>query len=155
MRTTIVTCTRRAAALASDKAVSVLFGNRNKPHLGEADLSWESNMDNYEATGELKKGKLMPKRQRLYKGMRVFLTKNVEKPDDFVNGMGAVVEHFNDSAKCLEVTTDTGKRLSVFRYTETIEGKRGRVTSFPVRVGYATTIQKVQGATLDSQWGIS
>ena len=108
-------------------------------------------MDNYEATGELKKGKLMPKRQRLYKGMRVFLTKNVEKPEDFVNGMGAVVEHFDKSAQCLEVTTDTGKRLSVFLYTETIEGKRGMVRSFPVRVGYATTIQKVQGATLDSQ----
>ena len=150
MRTTIVTCTRRAAAIASDLAVSVLFRNRNQPHLGEADLSWESNLDNYEDTGELKKGKLMPKRQRLYKGMRVFLTKNVDKPNDFVNGMGAVVEHFDYNAKCLEVTTETGKRLSVFLYTETVEGNRGRVRSFPVRVGYATTIQKVQGATLDS-----
>ena len=55
MRTTIVTCTRRAAAIASDLALSVLFRNRNKPHLGEADLSWESNLDNYEDTGELKK----------------------------------------------------------------------------------------------------
>ena len=108
-------------------------------------------MDNFDEKGAPKKGGLRPKQQRLYRGMRVYLTKNVEKREDFVNGMGAVVEHFDKSAQCLEVTTDTGKRLSVYRYTEYVEGNRGKVTSFPARVGYATTIQKVQGATLDSQ----
>ena len=47
------------------------------------------------------------------------------------------------------MTTDTGKRLSVYLYTEYVEGNRGKVTSFPVRVGYATTIHKAQGATLE------
>ena len=148
-RTTIVTCTRRAAARASELAVSVLFANRKQPCLGEASLSWESNMDNYDDKGALKNRGLEPKKQKLYKGMRVFLTKNMDKREDFVNGMGAVVEHYDKTAKCLEVTTDTGKRLSIHLYTEYVEGGRGKVTSFPVRVGYATTIHKVQGATLE------
>ena len=147
-RTTIVTCTRRAAARASELAVSVLFANRKQPSLGEASLSWESNMDNYDDKGALKNRGLEPKKQKLYKGMRVFLTKNMDKRQDFVNGMGAVVEHYDKTAKCLEVTTDTGKRLSIHLYTEYVEGGRGKVTSFPVRVGYATTIHKVQGGNL-------
>ena len=151
-QTTIVTCTRRAAALASELAVSVLFANRNQPTLGEAELSWESNMDNYDEEGALKPKGLKAKKQMLYKGMRVFLTKNMDKREDFVNGMGAVVEHFDKTAQCLEVITDTNKRLSIHLYTEYVEGGRGKVTSFPVRVGYATTIHKVQGATLE-QWG--
>ena len=151
-QTTIVTCTRRAAAMASELAVSVLFANRNQPTLGEADLTWESNMDNYDEEGALKSKGLKPKTQKLYKGMRVFLTKNMDKREDFVNGMGAVVEHFDKKAQCLEVVTDTNKRLSIHLYTEYVEGGRGKVTSFPVRVGYATTIHKVQGATLEL-WG--
>ena len=48
-----------------------------------------------------------------------------------------------------------GMRAQVRKITDALggwrEGKRAKVTSFPVRVGYATTIRKVQGATLDSQ----
>ena len=85
----------------------------------------------------------------VYEGMKVYLTKNFDKKNDFVNGMGATVVHFDASSRCLEVRTDTGKLLSVHLYTEPGENGKGNVTCFPVRVGYAGTIQKFQGATLD------
>ena len=62
------------------------------------------------------------------------------------------LERWRPALRKLEVITDTNKRLSIHLYTEYVEGGRGKVTSFPVRVGYATTIHKVQGATLE-QWG--
>ena len=67
--------------------------------------------------------------------------------NDFVNGMSGEVEDYDASSKCLQVMTRTGKRLAVHLCTEDVEG-HGRVTSFPVRLGYACTIPKVQGATL-------
>ena len=90
----------------------------------------------------------MAAQTKLYKGICVFLTKNMNKEDDFVNGMGGEVDDYDASTMCLEIITDTRKRLAVHLHTEDVEGC-GTVTSFPVRVGYASTIQKVQGATLD------
>ena len=71
----------------------------------------------------------------------------MDKKNDFVNGMGATVQHYDIDSQCLEVITETGKRLAVHLRTEN-RGKMGRITCFPVRLGYAGTIHKVQGATV-------
>ena len=78
----------------------------------------------------------------------MILVKNLNKKDDFVNGMQVKAVDFNESSQCLEVITKTKKRLAIHLYTEDVEG-HGRVTYFPVRLGYASTIQKVQGSTLE------
>ena len=80
--------------------------------------------------------------------MRIFLTKNLNKRNDFVNGMAATIEAYDSKHKCLQVTTATGKRLAVFPYTEDVP-QCGRVTCFPVRLGYAGTVQRIQGMTLE------
>ena len=105
-------------------------------------LDWESNEDNFSSVDRPE-----PAMQPVYIGMRAFLTKNFDKANDFVNGMACVVEAYHPEAKCIEVSTQTGKRLAAFLNTEHVD-KRGRVTSFPLRLGYASTIQKLQGATL-------
>ena len=110
-------------------------------------MHWESNTENFTEKGALKKGKLQPLHMDIYKGLRVYLTSNKDKDNDFVNGMAAVVEDYDEGSGCLEVITESGKRLSVYRSTDEVEG-HGRVASFPVRAGYACTIQKIQGATL-------
>ena len=148
-KTTIVTCTRRGAALVNDLAIQVLYRDRHVESLGVAPLDWESNIENFNEKGQVHQ-KTPPKAANtaIYKGMKVFLTKNMNKEDDFVNGMSAIVEAYDASTKCLQVRTATKQRLAVHMHTEDVEGC-GRVTSFPVRAGYASTIQKVQGATLD------
>jgi hypothetical protein len=97
-KTTIVTCTERAAALVNNLAQQVLFVDRHKQQIGE--VAFHANLKNYEATGQMKTG-VAPRgaRTKLFKDMRVFLTKNVDKQNDFVNGMKAKVPHYN-SVSC-------------------------------------------------------
>ena len=105
-------------------------------------------MDNFENDGALKTG-VAPQgvKTEIYKGLRIFLTKNLNKRNDFVNGMSATIEAYDPKHNCLQVMTATGKRLAVFPYTEDTKG--GRVTCLPVRLGYAGTMQRIQGMTLE------
>jgi hypothetical protein len=90
----------------------------------------------------------LPKMVEIRRGLRLVLTKNLDKKHDFVNGMRCEVVGWDESSRCLEVQTVTGKRLEVFQYTDpNTEAKNA--SFFPVRLGYAGTIYKLQGAELD------
>lgn len=147
--TTIVTCTTKAAALINDLATQVLFADRHKKSLGKLELDYICNTDNYLPgdASNLKNGPLEPLLTDIYEGQRIFLTRNLDKENGFVNGMAAVVESYDPRTHCLMVTTKLGKTLAVHKCTEEVSWGR-RVTSFPVRLGYASTIPKIQGTTL-------
>ena len=81
----------------------------------------------------------------VYIGMRVFLTRNVNKSIDFVNGMGCDVTGWDAETSAVYVMTDTGYRVSIYPWCDT---DLGGVVYYPVRAGYASTIQKWQGAGL-------
>ena len=148
-KTIVVTCTRKGAATINALALQVLFTDRHKQKIGDIPFDYEANLENYDARGQIKEGQPPTGAWTpLYEGMRVFLTKNLNKEDDFVNGMSAVVLAYDRRSRALEVRTETGKRLAVYPHTDNIE-KCGRVTCYPVRLGYASTVQKIQGATLD------
>ena len=148
-KTTIATCTKRGAGLVNELSVKVLFEDRNKESLGCAPLDWDVNPVNYADGGELKKEQApQPTMIHLYQGMRIFLSKNMDKKNDFVNGMAATIEHYDQVTRCIEVKTHTGKVLPVHLVTEDVKGC-GRVTYFPMRLGYASTVQRIQGMTLD------
>lgn len=144
--TTVVTCSRRACAQANNLAVEAFFEHRHKQPLGQGLFDWESNLENYGEGNQLKPGRLQGAPVEIYKDMRVFLTKNLDKEHDFVNGMSGTVEAFDPRSKCLEVLTRTGQRLAVHMVTSELEDGR-KVSCFPVRVGYACTVPKVQGMT--------
>ena len=75
-----------------------------------------------------------PSRLTLYSGLRIRLTRNMDKKHDFVNGMAATVHSFDP-------------RVS---YSMADDGVlAGRVTCYPVCLGYADTVHKFQGAELD------
>jgi hypothetical protein len=77
----------------------------------------------------------------LYVGMRVMLTKNLNKDVDFVNGMTAIVEGYYASG--VRVKTSTGYIVSVYPWTDEWHN-----TFLPMRIGYANTLLKMQGATI-------
>ena len=138
-RTMFLTVTRKGAAYLNDLAVQVLFPWPNVEPLAVLPADPESNIENFY------KGKMfaeVPLEVPIYKGAYVILTKNLNKAVGFVNGMGATVLGM-DGKKNVVVRTDQGKVLAVHPWTS-----ENKVVHYPLRLGYASTLHKVQGATL-------
>lgn len=139
--TTVVTCTRRGCAFINKLAATAFFEERHKKPLGTAPFDYEANADKYthgEGPLALKKGNLEPSQTEVFAGMRAFLTRNTSKQDDFVNGMLATVQHYDPRSGCLEVATNTGKRLAAHPITEDLPDGR-RITLLPARLGHGAT----------------
>ena len=141
--TTILTCTRRGAAVVNKVALQALFPHY--PPVATLPADVDSNPENY-AQGKLRPvAELEPSAMPVYKGMRVYLTRNVRKDVDFVNGMEATVLKYDNLTGGLLVRTVTGYVVSVWPWTDP---DRGGLAYYPVRPGYASTILKFQGAEL-------
>ena len=145
--TTVITCTRKATAIINQLATEAFFEGRHKTPLGTLGLDYESNQENYTSKGKLISGKLEAASTDVYEGMRVFLTQNINKENDFVNGMAATILDYDARSRCLQVLTRTKQRLAVHMVTKELDDGR-RVACFPVRLGYACTVPKIQGMTL-------
>ena len=138
--TMFITISRYAAAALNQVAVSHLF--QHAVPLLWVDADPEANPENFEAGGQL--SGMIPLRMPVYHGMRVHLTRNMNKEIDFVNGMEAtVLQAYRSGA--IKVRTKTGYPVSVFPWTD----PETRVSFLPMRAGYACTLAKMQGATLD------
>ena len=138
-----MTCTKKGARTVGEQAVQALHGREQK--LAELPGDFEDNPENYDAKGKLVNEKPEPSKVPIYLGMRLHLTRNMAKARDFVNGMEATVRAFHATSGCLTVRTANGKLLAVYPYTDRETG----ATFYPVRIGYAGTIYKIQGHTLD------
>ena len=134
--TLFLTVSRRACAQLNEAAVAALFAEDVPLAVVPGDP--ESNVNNFEH------GKMVaqaPVEVPIYRGSRILLTKNLNKSIGFVNGMGAVVLGIDGGN--IIVKTDQGVRLAVHPWTS-----EDRIAHFPLRLGYASTLHKVQGATL-------
>ena len=139
--TLFVTISRQACATLNALAVEVLFEEAMP-------LAWvpgdpESNVENYEHGRKVQDEPLpLP----VHQGARVILTKNLNKAIGFVNGMGATIVALRGGN--VFVRTDQGKLLAVHPWTAP-DMQTGQLrVHFPMRLGYASTLHKVQGATL-------
>ena len=104
--TTILTLTRIGATEINELALQTKFPRRELlAHIhGDA----ESNPNNY-MSGRLKAMQLLkPMAMRIYKGMPVYMTKNVRKDLD----MRGVVESFDSDTGGIRIMTRTGTGLS-------------------------------------------
>jgi hypothetical protein len=135
--TTFVTISRRAAAWVNSKAVAAFFGGQAPLRTVGGDP--DANPENYDGV-VMSRSEPMP--IQIYIGLRIAFTRNVCKEMDYVNGMGGVVQAVLNSG--IVVRTDTGYTVVVYPWTD-----EDRNVFHPIRLGYAHTLLKVQGATLD------
>ena len=142
-QTTILTCTRFGAHEVNVCAMTALFGRFPPKATIDADIA--SNPENY-VRGVMKPiDELQPTRLDIFVGMKIYLTHNVNKSADFVNGMLCDVVRYDARSRGVEVFTRTGRRLMVFPWTN---NELGNHTYYPMRAGYASTIIKFAGAEL-------
>ena len=73
--------------------------------------------------------KPVPSEVPTFEQAKPYLTKNVPKADDFVNGMKAVVEGLNEAQQCLRPQTETGHRPSNAPWHESRETECGGLSS--------------------------
>ena len=144
--TTFATCTRHKAAIINQLCVEAQMQRCESRPWGSLTWTGRPTLPTTRRTAS-KSGKPRPLRQKIYAGMRLHLTRNVNKSLDFVNGMEATVQSLDPASGCLRVTTATGKDLALFPLTEDMEDG-GCITCYPARPGYASTIHKLQGAEL-------
>lgn len=114
--------------------------------------TYQARLEGPEAqTNYLIKNLLTPQTLVLKPGARVMFT--VNRPDDgFVNGQTGIVTHCASD----EVTVEThGSKVFVEPFTWQFDHRdknSGTFTQMPLRLAYALTIHKSQGATLDAAY---
>ena len=135
-QTLFLTVSRKACATLNDFAVQSLFSEEIPVAVLPTDP--ESNVENYDGAKFIDD---KPLATPIFAGMRVVLTKNLNKAAGYVNGMGAEVLGMEGDAVC--VRTDQGRVVSVYPWTS-----ETHTVHYPLRLGYASTLHKVQGATL-------
>jgi hypothetical protein len=141
----MVAATKRGVAQINDLALQALHP-RAKP-LATLPGAFEDNPDNYDRDGKLRDDRcLEPAEVPIHKGIRLYLTRNVRKADDYVNGMPCKVTAFDEARQILWVLTETGKRLPI---TRRHDPDHPGLVYFPIRLGYCTTVHKVQGDEFD------
>ncbi|CAK0824368.1 unnamed protein product, partial [Prorocentrum cordatum] len=91
--TRIVTCTRKGAATVNEAAIVALCGRKSP--LGTLPGDVELNPENYWDGKFRTDRRPIPSAVPVYKKMQVYLTKNVRKEDDYVNGMLCEVENYH------------------------------------------------------------
>lgn len=142
---TIVAATKRGVALIKGLALQALHP-RAAP-LTTVPGAFEDNPENYNGQGNLKADRLLePAKVPIYKNMRLYLARNVRKAGDYVNGMLCTVLSFDHHHDIVWTRTETGKRLPITRWHD--PDHHGLVY-FPVRLGYCSTVHKVQGDEFD------
>ena len=119
-KTTFITCTRRGAAIINQHAVQVLFEEQGKRSVAEIAADYEDNQENFDAKSKVRQDRApLANKIALYKGLRVILTKNLDKPKHFVNGMTCRVISYDAKSKAIIVETQTKQKLAIYPYTDT------------------------------------
>eukprot|EP00973_Karenia_brevis_P014000 1899931-Karenia_brevis.AAC.1 len=95
----------------NELALAALFPREAQVGTLTADV--ESNPENYDECGVMKPlSELRPSKMPIFIGMKVFITRNLNKDTDFINGMACLVDGYDRVNDGLRLVTETGKRLT-------------------------------------------
>lgn len=142
--TTMMAITRQGAQTLNELAVEAFFSGMDPVCILQGDM--ESNPANYDAEGKLKPASAcVPLHVPCYVGMKLYVTKNVDKDRDYINGMRCTVENYDRSCRALICVTESMHRLAIRPWTDTRFGNKAYC---PVRPGYASTVLKMAGSEL-------
>ena len=141
--TTVLAISREAVRDFNELAVAAFHADDEC--IGTVLGDVESDPANYDDNKQLKPhGHLKPMDLRLYKGMTVVVTRNIEKPY-FVNGTICMVEGYDARNGGVRLITTEGRRL--VSWLKSDKGL-GDIAYHALRPGYCSTIIKYQGAEL-------
>ena len=141
--TTLVTISRWAVNYLNGLIVRNIFGHRAPLAVlpGEPD----TNLNNFHGSQQIS---WHPSELLIFEGVRVTITRNIDKNKHFINGVSGVVTCMRRHG--VEIELPDGRPLTIHRvhdYSPT--GQALGPAYFPLRVGYATTLHKIQGSTLN------
>ena len=140
---TFLAITREAVQYLNTLAIEAKFPRREPLVTIGCDL--ESNPANYENKRLLPVRRLQPLQLQIHVGMQVYMTRNIMKDCDYVNGMRCTIESYDANCRALRVITATGRRVAIVSLPD---DRYENKYYFPVRAGYASTILRFQGAEL-------
>lgn len=144
-QTTMLAVSRQGAALLNELALQAKFPRRLPLATIPGDV--DSNPANYDGNGNVKPLRLLqPTALPIHAGLQLYLTKNVQKDRDYINGMKCTVAAWDSERRAVVVVTATGKRIPV---TCLHDEDLGGLAYYPLRLGYASTVLKFQGAELE------
>ena len=107
----------------------------------------EANLANYNRQRKLLPRKyLKPLELRLYRCMKVSITRNVNKKIGLNHGMHCVVEDYDAASSGARLKPMRGGRIASYLWTDK---DLGDVAYHPLRPGYCSTIIKYQEAELE------
>lgn len=149
--TTVLTISRRGVQEINAFALEAFYGNSEPLVVLPGDI--ESNPANYDEESKLFKDpkKLKPLPVPTHKGMLVYLTRNVRKDVDFVNGMLARVEDFDHRSKGIRLVTNTGKRFSAWNWTDK---ELHNLSYYPNPAGLRQHHHQIPGCRIDTRHGL-
>eukprot|EP00973_Karenia_brevis_P018130 2489631-Karenia_brevis.AAC.1 len=110
---TYVAVSRAGANWLDDLALQAKYPRRKPLAVLEGDV--ESLADNYDQTTRKLKAKRHLQRREvpIHKGMYIYLTRNVHKDKDYVNGMRCTVQDYDATNQAVIAITETDKVITV------------------------------------------
>ncbi len=112
------------------------------------DFDVEKDIFRYHALTNDKKCTLDDYRIDLFKGLQVMITRNVNFEKGIINGTTGIITSLSTSSICIKTTDDT--HHVIYYHKDNNENNATYVKFMPIRLAYALSIHKSQGATLDA-----